>query len=100
MFIESNLRILYAHCLLEDVPELWWYSFVSVSELAVRPKAFAMYIQFGNMFKLTFAVVDESEDLYAWWKTIYQAKRPTGRRTSGLELRYKHLQLSRAVLLR
>lgn len=30
------------------------------------------------MFKITFAVVDKSEDLYAWWKTTYQAKRPTG----------------------
>lgn len=40
--------------------------------------SFAMYIKLGNMFKLTFAVVDKSEDLYAWWKTIYQAKRPTG----------------------
>lgn len=61
-----------------DVPEFWYNSFVSVNELAVRPKAFAEYIQFGNMFQLTLAVVDKSEDLYAWWKTIYQAKRPTG----------------------
>lgn len=44
----------------------------------MRPKAFAMYIKLAYMFKLTFAVVDKSEDLYALWKTIYQAKRPTG----------------------